>query len=120
MTEIHEMPDGFRCSHGVVHEHHQVVRASGPPVDQHEGEIITSQLSDGRVRHEARGDDDAVDLSLAEHSQVLVLALRRVLGVAEHEVVAARARRLLDPFDDRREERVVDVRHEHPESERPL
>src|SRR5207245_3299035 len=73
-----------------------------------------------RVRQEARWYEDAFNLPLREDSQISVLAFGRVFRVAEHEVVSARVCGVLDAFDDRREERVVDVWDEHPEREGPL
>ena len=84
------------------------------------GKAVLAQLGDRVVGHLRGRDEQAVDLALAEHAQVGRLALRVVLRVAQDEVVAPLAGRVLGPLDDRREERVRDVRDEHPERQRPL
>ena len=118
MAQADEVSDRGGDAPGIVDDDGKVVRAPRTAVHEHEWEVIAAQLRDGRVGHEARRDEETVDLPFAEHAQVGRLALRGILGVTEDQVVAAGMRGVLDAFDDRREERVVDVRHEHAERER--
>src|SRR5207237_8066955 len=63
--------------------------------------------------------EETVRLPLAQDAKRCPLPLGLVVGIAEHELVPALARRLLRAADDRRKEWVGDVRDEHPESARP-
>ena len=60
------------------------------------------------VAPRGRGDEP-VDLAGPHRLDVVALALRVVVGVRDQRRVAGRAQPVLDPADDRRKERVLDV-----------
>jgi hypothetical protein len=65
------------------------------------------------------GEDDALNALGREDVEVGLLLLRRLVGVAEQDAVAAVVGRLLDDADHPREVRVLDVRNDDAELLRP-
>ena len=63
----------------------------------------------GVARAVRRGEDDAVDLTAAEHGELGPLLVRILAGAAEQQAVAAHARHRLDAGDDFHEEGVHQV-----------
>ena len=120
VAEGGEVADRVHGRRVVVDHDREVVGVVGRPVEEDEGVPLVAELVDRVVGHLRGRDQQAVDLVLAERVQTGRLALRLVLRVAQDEVVAALARGVLRALDDRREERVRDVRHEHAERQRPL
>jgi len=115
--EMGDHPDGRGM---VVDDDREVLGAAGRPVEEDERKGLLAQLGDRVVGHLRGRDEETVDLALPKHAQVGRLTFRLVLRVAQDEVVAPQASRVLGALDDRREERVGDVRDKHPERQRPL
>ena len=120
MTEAREMRDhGLGCAL-IVDLHRKVGGDVRPTIDEDEREALTAQRGDGRVGHATGRDEESVGLMLAEQAKRGGLALRRVIGVAQHQLVAVLARGFLRAADDRRKEGIGDVRDEHAEGLRAL
>ena len=84
----------------VVDDDGEVFRAAGRSIEQDERESLLAQPRDRIVGHLRGRDEQAVDLSLAEDTQVARLALRLVIRVAQDDVVAPLEGRVLGALDD--------------------
>ena len=119
MAEKNEVGDDLGGGASVVDLDGRVFGNSRAAIHQHEREPLPAHRGERCIGHAARRDEQTVRLPLAQDAERRLLTLGLVVRVAEHELVAAVARRLLRPTDDRREERVGDVRDEHSEGPRP-
>ena len=96
MAERDEVEDGLLDAGLVVHSQVAHVHAGLPQVEEDHRDLAPRQLAD-QLRVQFRGhDDDARQLALDEAADVVRGALRVVVRVRQHEVVAALEGRRLD------------------------
>src|SRR5439155_15789153 len=89
MAELYQVVDRGRHALRVVRDDREIVARARRAVAKDERELLAAQLGDRRVGGRAGRDENAVDPPLLENAQVARLALERVVGVAEDQVVAA-------------------------------
>ena len=101
----------------VVGDHRRDREVVGPPVDQHHLDLAMVKLVQQRVVDERGGHDQPLDLPGQERGHLCPFPLLVVVGVDDQRAVAGRAEDVFDAADDRREERVGEVRQD--QSDRP-
>src|SRR5919106_2202944 len=118
MTELDHVAYRQAYAARLVVAHRRDVRVVDPPVDRHDGYAFLDRARDRRILALRAGQDQPVDAARPQRVDQHRFAFRIAVRVRDHRDVAPRGQGVLDAAEDRWEDRVGDVRHDHADRHR--